>query len=77
MEGTTSLLSLPEGMQIEHIQATSTCISVSVIATHPSSCCPLCSQPSSSIHSHYSRMLRDVPCGGRSVQLFLSEKGGG
>ena len=28
MEGAVSLLSLPEGMQIEHIQATSTCISV-------------------------------------------------
>jgi transposase len=62
MEG-TSLLALPEGMQIEQIQITS---------TPPTSCCPLCSEPSSSIHCHYQRTLRDVPCAGRRVQLLLT-----
>jgi hypothetical protein len=71
MEG-TSLFSLPEGMQVSQIQITDNGIVVEVIATAPTSCCPLCSEPSSSIHCHYRRVLRDVPCAGRRVQLFLT-----
>jgi len=71
MEG-TSLFSLPEGMQVSQIQITDNGIVVEVIATAPTSCCPLCSEPSSSIHCHYRRVLRDVPCVGRRVQLFLT-----
>jgi transposase len=68
----TSLLQLPEGMQIEQIHITETGVSIEVVATHPTSCCPLCSEPSSSIHCHYRRVVRDVPCAGRRVQLFLT-----
>jgi transposase len=71
MEG-TSLFSLPEGMLVEHIQITENGIVIEVVATVPTSCCPLCSEPSSSIHCHYRRILRDVPCVGRRVQLFLT-----
>jgi transposase len=52
MEG-TSLLSLPEGMLIEQIQITENGLVIALVATHPLSGCPLCSEPSSSIHSHY------------------------
>ena len=69
---TTPLLPLPEGMLIEQIQITETGLMISVIWTHPTSCCPLCSEPSSSIHCHYRRTLRDVPCAGRRAQLFLT-----
>jgi transposase len=71
MEG-TSLLSLPEGMLIEQIQITENGLVIALIATHPTSGCPLCSEPSSSIHSHYRRVLRDAPCAGRRVQLVLT-----
>src|SRR5258707_5205885 len=71
MEG-TSLLSLPEGMLIEQIQITENGLIIAVVATSPTSCCPLCSEPSSSIHCHYRRVLRDVPCAGRRVQLLLT-----
>ncbi len=71
MEG-TSLLSLPEGMQVSQIQITENGLVITVVATHPTSCCPLCSQRSSSIKSHYQRTLRDVPCAGRRVQLLLT-----
>jgi transposase len=54
MEG-TPLLPLPEGMLIDQIQVTKTGLVISVIATHSTSCCPLCSQPSESMHSHYPR----------------------
>jgi hypothetical protein len=68
----TPLLPLPEGMLIEQIQITATGLMISVISTHPTSCCPLCSEPSSSIKSHYRRTLRDVPCGGSRVLLALT-----
>lgn len=71
MEG-TSLFSLPDGMLVEQIQITDSGIIVEVIATFPTSCCPLCSEPSESIHCHYRRTLRDAPCAGRRVQLFLT-----
>ena len=70
MEG-NPLLPLPEGMQIDQIQASKNEVSITVIATHPTSCCPLCRHPSSSIHSRYRRTVRDAPCGGRRVQLAL------
>ena len=71
MEG-TKLLSLPEGMLIEQVQMTENGLVIAVVATHPTSCCPHCSQPSSSIHSHYQRVLRDAPCAGQRVQLLLT-----
>ena len=71
MEG-TSLFSLPEGMQVSQIQIIDNGIVVEIIATAPTSCCPLCSEPSESIHWNSRRVLRDVPCAGRRVQLFLT-----
>ena len=73
MEG-SALLHLPEGMLIEQIHITENGLVIEVVATHPQSCCPLCSQTSSSIHSHYRRVLRDAPCAGRRVQLFLTAR---
>jgi transposase len=67
-----ALLALPEGMEIDQIQITETGLEVSVISTHPQSCCPLCSEPSSHIHSHYHRSLKDAPCVGRQLELALT-----
>ena len=67
----TSLLALPEGMQIEQIQITENGLVIQIAATTPTSCCPLCAEISSSIHCHYQRTLRDAPCVGRRVQLLL------
>src|SRR5712691_12074236 len=66
-----ALLALSEGMEIDQIQITETGLEVSLISTHPQSCCPLCSQPSSGMHSHYHRSLKDAPCVGRQLQLSL------
>src|SRR6266852_8682446 len=71
MEG-SALLHLPDGMLIDQIHITENGVVIEVVATHPQSCCPLCSQTSVSIHSHYRRILRDAPCSGRRVQLFLT-----
>src|SRR5690349_19099827 len=71
MEGTL-LLPLPEGMLIEQIETQENALVIAVVATQPTSCCPLCSETSSSIHSHYRRVVRDAPCAGRRVQLLLT-----
>ena len=71
MEGNI-LLQLPEGMLLDQIQITEDGFIITVVATAATSCCPLCSQPSSSIHCRYNRTLRDVPCAGRRVQLLLT-----
>ncbi len=71
MEG-TPLLPLPEGMRISQIQTTENGLVIAIDATHPTSCCPLCAERSSSIHSHYRRVARDAPCAGRRVQLLLT-----
>lgn len=68
----TPLPPLPEGLLIEHIQVAETGLMISVSSTHPTSCCPLCSEPSSSLKSHYRRTVRDVPCGGSRVLLALT-----
>lgn len=67
-----ALLALSEGMEIDQIHITETGLQVSVISTDPQSPCPLCCQPSSHIHSHYQRSLKDAPCVGRPLQLSLT-----
>src|SRR5260221_14489286 len=68
----TPFLPLPEGMLIDQVQITENGLFITVIATHPTSRCPLCSECSSSIHSSYRRRLQDVSCGGRQVPLSLT-----
>src|SRR5260370_33341262 len=67
-----TLLALPQGMEIDQIQITETGLMVEVASTRPESCCPLCSEPSSHIHSYYHRTLKDAPCVGRPLELRLS-----
>src|SRR5215471_1136988 len=71
MEG-VALLQLPDGMLIEQIQIAENGLVIQVVATTPTSRCPLCAETSSSIHCHYQRTLRDAPCAGRRVQLLLT-----
>jgi transposase len=59
-------------MLIDQIEVTEKGLVIALVATHPTSCCPLCFEQSSSIHSHYRRSLRDAPCAGRRVQLCLT-----
>jgi transposase len=68
----SSLLSLPKGLRVEGIELQADLLVIAVVSVSPSSCCPLCAQESSQVHSQYQRTLRDVPCGGRKVVLHLS-----
>jgi hypothetical protein len=68
----TPLLPLSKGMLIDQIQNTETSLMVRGIATYPTSCCPLCSHPSASVHSCYSRMVANVPCEGCQLPLCFT-----
>src|SRR5579859_5960319 len=67
----SSLFSFPEGLHLESIELQCADLLLGVISTRSSSCCPLCAQASSQVHSRYQRTLRDVPCGSRKVVLRL------
>jgi transposase len=64
-------LPLPEGMVIGQIEPTETQLTVEVISTQPSACCPGCGNSSDAVHCQYQRTVHDVPCGGRKVVLRL------
>jgi len=68
------LLALPEGLEITAISATPEAVLVRVLSHRSSSCCPICSTPSSAIHSFYRRKPADLPCAGRPLRLLLTVK---
>ena len=49
-------------------------VRVHVTSYRQTSCCPLCSTPSSAIHSYYRRHPLDLPCVGRPIRLLLTVK---
>jgi transposase len=69
---TTPLLPLPDGLDILSLSETEEGLFVRVTSNRASSCCPVCSTPSSAVHSYYRREPLELPCAGRSVRLLLS-----
>jgi transposase len=69
---TTPLLPLPDGLDITAISETEEGLLVRVTSTRPTSFCPVCSTPSSTVHSSYRRKPRDLPCTGQPIRLLLS-----
>lgn len=67
------LLPDPESLRIETVEFDSeqTTMLLTVSCTTPSACCPLCQQASTSIHSHYTRTLTDLPCLGWQTRLII------
>jgi transposase len=64
-------LPLPPGVEILTTTTVDDLLRVEVVSTRSSSRCPLCFQPAMRIHSRYTRVVADVPCGGFQVQLVL------
>lgn len=65
----TILSDLPD-MAVEHISVTSQ-VTVTVRATSPTASCPCCGTMCQRVHSHYTRVLRDLPASGRPVHLKI------
>ena len=67
----SSLLALPDGLEIASMTATDKLLTVHLVAIAASSLCPLCAQAARHVRSYYTRLVADVPCAGRHVQLIV------
>jgi transposase len=67
----SSMLCLPDGLEVAEISVADPVLTIHIIATTKSNACPLCKRVSIRIRSYYTRLVADVPCGGRQVQLIL------
>lgn len=65
---------LPAGLTVEQFRLEADRIVLVARSSHTTTACPLCSEPSSRIHSRYVRRLADLPWQGRVVQLHLKAR---
>src|SRR2546430_4987168 len=65
-------LSLPDGIFISSVRATTTELVVRIACQRSYAACPLCQQTSERVHGTYGRTVADLPCAGRRVILRLS-----
>jgi transposase len=65
------LLSLGEGLVVERVEQEAMTLTVFVASTALTARCPLCQEPSDHLHSHYQRVVADLPCGVRQVRLLV------
>jgi len=66
------LFSLPDGIFISSVRATTTDLVVRIACRRPCAACPLCQQPSERVHGSYGRRVADLPCAGRRVIFALT-----
>src|SRR6266702_5534789 len=64
-------LPLPAGLEIATTTMRDDLLVVQVVSTKVKSCCPLCFCSAERRHSHYTRVVADLPCAGFRVQLIL------
>ena len=64
-------LPLPAGLKIATTSMRDDLLAVEVVSMNARSCCPLCFYPAERCHSHYARVVADLPCAGFRVQLLL------
>jgi transposase len=64
-------LPLPTGLEIVSVETVEDLLKVQVASTKERAYCPLCLCPSERRHSHYTRVVADLPCAGFRVQLIL------
>jgi transposase len=70
----TPLLPLPDTLEIISISCVDDELEIRVVSNRTSCPCPICSLPSSAIHSYYRRHPIELPCAGRIVRLILCVK---
>lgn len=67
----TTLLADPAAISLSCFVSELNSITVVVRSVQPKPCCPRCGQPSSSLHSHYTRTVADLPWHGVAIKLQL------
>lgn len=69
-----TLLPSPEFFALDKITATQDHIILHIQTTRPAVCCPDCQQPTSRVHSRYTRQAGDLPWEGLCVRWQLQTR---
>ena len=64
----------PAGLLVERCEVEPNRLLVHARTASPSALCPVCARPSASAHSHYRRLLHDLPSQGRVVLLVVTAR---
>jgi transposase len=64
------LFELP-GMSLDRLEVDAEAMTIETHVEASQAACPVCQRLSQRVHSHYTRTLRDVPCGTKSLRLVV------
>lgn len=64
-------LALPDGLELLMFEKMDDTLTMTVVSTQQTSCCPCCNALALRVHSRYTRQVADLPCGGQHLRLFL------
>jgi transposase len=64
-------LALPAGLEVTALEVMENVLTITAVSTQVCPACPLCGMPAVRVHSHYTRQVADLPCGGQQVRLLL------
>ena len=67
-----TLLPKAPGLRLENAAIDTESVSFTLTSTSLPATCPVCTQKTVRLHSHYGRMVADLPWSGRHVKLFLN-----
>ncbi len=67
----SSVFCLPDGLEMTFMAVVGNVLTIHITATAQSRPCPLCAQEATHVRSYYTRLVADVPCADRQVQLVL------
>jgi transposase len=67
----SSLLSLPDGLEVAEVSLVDDVLRIHVEAHAEKRACPLCSEVAIHVRSYYTRLVADLPCAGHRAQLIL------
>jgi transposase/predicted transcriptional regulator len=65
------VLALPEGFHFVGLEKCADVLTVILVSTQISPCCPLCGSTARRVHSSYTRHIADLPCAGQSIHLLV------
>jgi len=64
-------LALPNNLEVTGIERRDDVLTIIAVSRQRTPCCPLCGTPAVRMHSRYTRLVADLPCGGQRVRLLL------
>ena len=62
---------LPEQLELTEIEMVDGVLTIMAVSLQAHPACPLCGEPATRVHSHYTRKVADLPCSGRQVRLLI------